>query len=303
MTQMNEAETSSRVRLAIMIVLAVMLMFAVMDGLTKIVTQHLSILQVMWFRSIVFSVMALAFVAREARARGLRLGEIARSRRPVLQFSRALLLITESGMFMLAFNLLPLADVHAVNAIAPLLVVALSVPILGETIGPRRWAAVAAGFVGVLLIVRPGFERLEPPIILVLVATSMWAIYQIMVRLCARHDSTETTSLWTAVVGLGATSVVGPMMWQWPTGSQWGLLCAIALLGAIGHTGLIKSFSLAQPSSLQPYNYSLFVWAIVVGYLMFGDIPDRWTLAGAMIIIASGIYAWHRERVRAAEKR
>lgn len=294
---------ANRTRAAIALLLVVMLAFAVMDGLTKVLTQQLSIFQILWFRSLVFSAVALALLAVEARTRGQRLSELARSRRPGLQFSRALLLVTESGMFMLGFKLMPLADVHAVNAVAPLLVVALSVPLLGEKVGPRRWAAVFVGFIGVLSIVRPGFVKIEPPVLLVLLAAAMWALYQIMVRLCARQDGTETTSLWTAVVGLAATSIIGPFMWQWPSAIQWLLLGVIALLGAFGHVGIIRAFGMTQPSLLQPYNYSLFVWAIVVGYVLFGDVPDGWTLCGAAIIVSCGLYAWHRERIRAAEER
>jgi drug/metabolite transporter (DMT)-like permease len=284
--------------MAVGLVLAAMFAFAIMDGMTKMLSQTLPIPQILWVRNIVFT--ALAFGILFAQNPGARLSSLTRSGRPVLQFFRALLLVVESGIFMLAFKLMPLADVHAVNAVAPLLVVALSVPLLGEKVGPRRWLAVGAGFVGVLLIVRPGFAAIEPAMLLALLGAAMWAAYQIMVRLCARVDRSETTSLWTALVGLGASTLVGPVVWVWPDQSGWGMLAAIALLGSISHMALIRALGMTQPSLLQPFNYTLFVWAVVVGYLFFGDVPDRFTLVGAAIVIASGIYAWHRERVRAA---
>ncbi len=285
---------TSRTALAAVLVLATMFAFAVMDGLTKIVSQSIPIPQILWVRNIVFATLVLSMMV----ARGQPLRTLAVSRRPVLQFARAALLMIESGVFMLAFKLMPIGDVHAVNAVAPLLVVALSVPLLGEQVGWRRWSAVLAGFVGVLMIIRPGFAHIEPPVLIALLGAAMWAAYQIMVRLCARVDRAETTSLWTAVVGLMLSSLVGPAVWVWPDANGWMLLGAIALLGSLAHIAFIRALGMTEPSRLQPFNYTLFVWAVVVGYAFFGDIPDAWTSAGAAIIIASGIYAWHRERVR-----
>ena len=296
------APGASRARLAIGLVLSVMLAFAVMDGLTKLLSKSLPITQILLFRSIVFAVLATAMLRIGPTAQTESLRTVARSRRPWLQFSRALLLVIESGLFMIAFSLLPLADVHAVNAVAPLLVVALSVPFLGEKVGWRRWLAVGIGFVGVLIIVRPGLTAIQPATLIALVGSAMWAVYQIMVRLCSRVDSNATTSLWTAFVGFGAASIVGSTSWVWPDASGWVLLFAVALLGAYAHIAFIAALGLTEPSLLQPFSYTLFVWAIVVGFTLFGDVPDGWTLAGASLIIGSGLYAWYRERVRAAEQ-
>ena len=292
-------ETTGRATLAIVMVLAIMFAFAVMDGLTKILSQTLPIPQILWVRNIVFAGLSMTMLHAECRARNWSLKSLARSQRPLLQFSRALLLIVESAIFMLAFKLMPIGDVHAVAAVAPLLVVALSVPLLGEKVGPRRWLAVLVGFAGVLLIIRPGFAKIEPPVLIALLGASMWGAYQVMVRMCSRVDRSETTTLWTALVGLGATTCFGPFVWVWPTMQGWLMLGAIAVLGSVAHTTFIRALGMTQPSLLQPYNYTLFVWAVLVGYLFFGDIPDRWTLTGAAIIIASGVYVWHRERVRA----
>lgn len=291
------SEPAGRAALAIGLVLAVMLAFAIMDGLTKMLSQKLPIPQIIWVRNIAFTVLALSLLRAQYPGRSLL--SLARSGRPALQFGRALLLVLECGVFMVAFRMMPLADVHAVAAASPLLVVALSVVMLGERVGPRRWIAVLVGFAGVLLIVRPGFDRIEPAVLIVLLGTAMWALYQILVRICARVDRSETTSLWTAVVGLGAASLVGPAVWVWPDAEDWLLLCTIAVLGGIAHIGFIKALSLTQPSLLQPYSYTLFVWAVAVGYVLFGHVPDAWTLCGAGVIIASGIYVWYRERVRA----
>ncbi len=288
-----------RARLAIALTLSVMFAFAVMDGLTKILSLTLAIPQILWFRSLIFATLAVTLLRVGSATRHRPIREIAASVRPWLQFSRALLLVVESGMYMVAFSMLPLADVHAVGAAAPLMVVALSVPFLGESVGWRRWAAVGVGFLGVLIIVRPGLTAIHPATVITLIAAAMWAAYQVMVRLASRVDSSETTSLWTALVGLGASSLVGATAWIWPTPTGWALLLAVGLLGAYAHIALITALGMTEPSLLQPFSYTLFVWAIVVGFVVFGDIPDVWTLVGAALIIVSGLYAWHRERVRA----
>lgn len=282
--------------LAVVLMLVAMLAFAAMDGVSKALAQHLSIPQILWVRYIFYT----GFVAIMLRRPGLR--ATLRSRQPWLQFGRALLIIIENGVFVLAFTLMPLADMHAIAAASPLIVVALSVPLLGERVGMRRWLAVLAGFVGVLVIVRPGMQALDWRFAVAVTGTVLWALYQILVRMCARTDSSDTTWAWTAVVGLVATSAVGPFVWVWPDAKGWLLLLAIAALGTLSHLALIKALGYAEAGSLQPYSYTLLVWAAVVGFVMFGDIPDTWTIAGAAIIIASGLYAWHRERVRNASR-
>jgi drug/metabolite transporter (DMT)-like permease len=292
-------KTADNTSLAIILMLAAMLFFAVMDGIAKHVTQTLAIPQVLWFRNIVLVLISLAILKWQQP--NVHPKALITSARPGLQLTRGLLLVIESAVFMLAFRMMPLADVHALAASAPLLVVALSAVFLGEHVGPRRWAAVAVGFIGVLFIVRPGFATIGPPMLIALTGAVLWALYQVLVRLASRVDSAATSSLWTAFVGLGATSVIGPLNWVWPDPQTWALLIIIAILGSLAHVTVISAIGMADASTLQPFGYTLFIWAIVVGYLMFGHIPDRWTLLGAAIIIASGLYVWHRERVRARE--
>ena len=228
------------------------------------------------------------------RRRGLRAA--LRSNRPGLQFGRALLAVVESAVFVLAFRYLPLADTHAVAATSPLIVIALGVLFLGEKAGPARWAAVAVGFVGVLLIVRPGFRELDWPLLIPVVGAVLWGGYQILIRLCSRTDTPETTLVWSAFVAFGATTLVGPLQWRWPDATGWALLVAIALLGALAHYALIKALDYAEAGAVQPYSYTLLVFVTILGIIVFGDIPDHWTLAGAAVIVASGLYTWHHER-------
>ncbi len=285
--------SAARTRAGIALMLVAMLAFAVMDGLSKSLTATLPITQIMWTRQIVFAAIAVFWFWRPGLARALA------TTRPWLQGSRALLLIIESAFFITAFKFLPLADVHAIAASTPLFVVALSVPFLGEKIGPRRALAILMGLAGVLIIVRPGFVVLSWPMLIALAGAALWAVYQIMVRLLARTDSGDTMWVWNALVGLAVTSAVGPWHWTAPDAASWTMLLVVAMLGAGAHIAMIKAITLAAPVILQPFSYALFVFAVVVGYLMFGDVPDRYTMTGSVLIIASGLYAWYRERVLA----
>jgi len=126
----------------------------------------------------------------------------------------------------------------------------------------------------------------------------LWGLYQILVRLCSRTDSSETTLLWSAFVGCAAISTLGPWQWKMPDAGAWIGLFAIAVLGTLSHFALIKALTFAEAGAVQPYSYTLLVWATVLGFLVFGDIPDVWTIAGAGVIVASGLYTWHRDRLR-----
>ncbi len=267
-----------------------MLAFASMDAISKWLVADYAIGQMMWIRYGVFCLFAWLIVRR----RGLL--TTARTRQPWLQGLRALLAVIESAVFVLAFRYLPLADTHAIAAASPLIVIALGVAFLGERAGLARWLAVLAGFAGMLLIVRPGFRELDWPLLIPVAGAFLWGAYQILVRLCARDDTPDTTLVWSAFVAFAATTLVGPWHWQWPDASGWALLLAVALLGAVAHYALICALDQADAGAVQPYAYTLLVWAAVLGAVVFGDIPDHWTLAGAAIIVASGLYTWHHDR-------
>ncbi len=265
--------------------------FALMDSVSKFMVQSYPVTQTLWVRYVLYALFAVIV----AWPKGVRAQ--VRSKRPWLQFWRSLLALAENAAFFLAFAYLPLAETHAIGAASPLVVILLAVPILGERVGLHRWIAVLAGFVGVLLIVRPGLVALTWPMALPVAGALMWGLYQIMIRLCARDDSPETTLLWSAFVGLGAISLVAPLDWKPADGFAWTLLLAIGVLGSLCHYGLIKALDYAEASSLQPYSYTLLVWAAVMGFLVFGDIPAVWTVMGGAIVVASGLYAWHHDRM------
>ena len=271
-----------------------MCLIACGDALAKTLTQTYSITQVLWVRTWPLLLLALALSGRGG-VLGLVLA--LRSRRPGLQVGRALLLASEMAVFMLAFRSLPLAEVTAVAATAPLVVTALAVPLLGERVGPHRWAAVAVGFLGVLLVVRPG-GGFGAAMLLPVAGVLMWGLYQVLLRLVSRQDSHQTTLAYTAVVVFLALGLLAPLSWRAPSPTDWLWLLALGLIHGLGHYALIRALAGADASLLQPFNYTQIVWAMGLGLIFFGQFPDAWALAGTAMIVAGGLYALARERRR-----
>ncbi|WP_421994116.1 DMT family transporter [Reyranella sp.] len=276
--------------LGALLTMLAMLCFAVMDAISKFLVADYAVGQMMWIRYILVFLFAWFIVRRQGLRNALK------TRRPGLQIVRSLVAVVEGGMFVLAFRYLPLADTHAIAATSPLIVIALGVAFLGERAGPARWLAVVAGFVGVMMIIRPGLRALDWPVLLPLVGAVMWAGYQVMTRLAARSDSADTSLIWSVLVALIVTTFVGPIDWQWPTPVAWVLMVIIAFIGAIAHYALIKALDYAEAGAVQPYSYTLLVWAALLGAVVFGDVPDGWTILGAAIVVASGLYTWHHDR-------
>ena len=276
--------------LGALLTMLAMLCFAAMDTISKWLVTDYSVGQMMWIRYALLCLFAWFVVRRRGFITAFR------SQRPGLQLLRSLIALIEGAMFVLAFRYLPLADVHAVGATSPLIVIALGVLFLGERAGLARWLAVGAGFLGVLLIVRPGFRTFDWPVLLPLVGAALWAGYQVLTRLAARYDAPDTSLLWSAFVALVATSFVGPLGWVWPTPIAWTLMVIVAGMGAVAHYALIKALDYAEAGSVQPYAYTLLVWVALLGFLVFGDVPDGWTILGAAIVVASGLYTWRHDR-------
>ena len=182
----------------------------------------------------------------------------------------------------------------------PLFLTALSVPLLGEYVGMRRWIAVGIGFLGALVVIRPGPDIFASVAMLPLLAALSFAFYQIFTRKLATYDAPLTTLLYTSVFGMVCTSFYVPVTWESPDALGWFLLILAGVFGASGQLALIKAIQLAPVSTIAPFNYLGLVWASILGFIFFGDLPDRYTLIGAAIIAGSGLYILHRERVRRA---
>jgi len=266
-----------------------MVLLAGMDGISKTLAPDYSVPQILCVRFLIFCLFALAI----ARPKSLRAAF--QSKHPYLQIARSLIITVEVGVFILAFRHLPLADTHAIAGIAPLLVTALAVPFLGEKVGLRRWTAIAIGFAGLLVIVRPGIGVFNPAALIPLGGAGLWAIYQILVRRVA-DDSAATSLLYMAVIGAVVMTLIAPFFWRAPDATGWLLLGALGLVGSLGHYILILAFRATTATTLQPFHYIVLIWATIIGYLVFGELPDQWTVLGAAIIAGSGMYAFYRER-------
>ena len=197
----------------------------------------------------------------------------------------------------LALRHLQLAETVSIMFAAPFVVTALAGPLLNEWAGPRRWAAIAVGFVGVLVITQPGSGPINWAIILSVASMVCYASYALMTRKLASHESSESLLLWSAVVAFVILTPMLPQVWTMPgSGATWALLLGTGFFGAVGHFLLIRAYTLADAPTLAPFMYTHIIWMVGLGYLMFGDIPGTSTMAGAAIIISSGLYMLYRRK-------
>ena len=275
--------------------MAAMAMFTVLDTSGKYVTQSLPLPVGVFFRYFIAFLLAALLVAQTGGTHTLR------TRHPYLQVLRAALLLFSTFCNFFAMQYLQLAQVAAISFTIPLLVCALSVPLLGEHVGLRRWLAVIVGFCGVLIIMRPGTGSFHWAMLVSLFNALLGALYNITTRKVGGHDTAETSLLYVCMFGaMGATI---PMLthWQTPVGWQWLPLVLMGLAGAVGHFMLIQAHRLAAASAIAPFIYTQIIWMMVAGLIVFGQLPDGWTLAGAAVVVASGIYVFNRERKMGVE--
>lgn len=285
-------ETTSR---GIAMMLLAMFIFACQDAVSKHLAATYAVPQIMMVRYLCFLAIALVLCQRTGGVR-----KALKARRPWLQVLRCVVMIGETALFVMVMRLLPLADAHAVLAIAPIIVTILSIPLLGEKVGIRRFMAVLVGFAGMMIILRPGAAALEPGALLALLCAFMFGLYIILTRKVSADDSAETSFLYLAGIGVIGTVALGPVYWVPPDAVGWGFLVLLACMAAFAHLLLMKALEVAPASLLQPLNYTLLVWATLVGFVVFGDFPDSWTITGAAVIVASGLYTIYRERKRKA---
>ncbi len=279
-------------RLGIIMMIATTVVFSVQDGISRYLAEHYNVITVVTIRYMFFMAFVLAYSARQDG--GIR--KIASSPQLPVQIGRGLLLAGQICVAILSFSTVGLVNFHAVFASYPLIVMALSVPVLGEAVGWRRWLAVCIGFCGVLLILRPGTEMFGSASILPVLAAFMIAVYGILTRYAARRDAALTSFFWTAIAGGIAMLAIGPFFWVPPVGTDWywmGLLC---LTGTGGHYLLIKALDATKASTIQPFAYLQLVFASSIGILVFDDSLDPMLIVGSAIIVGSGLFALQRER-------
>ncbi|MDC0057204.1 DMT family transporter [Alphaproteobacteria bacterium] len=259
--------------------------FSILDAFQKTAIIHHSIFQLLFIKYIFILFLSCCEVQRKKNYKFWKTNNIK------LQILRGFLSIMESGCFVLSFRYLSLADVHSVGSLTPIIVVILSALILKETVSPKTWIAIFVGFVGVLIILRPGLSIFDIKSLLPLVAAFFLGLYQVVTRKVSENDSAETSLFYNSVIGLSAMSILAFIYWQPINFISYFLFISIGLFFSIGMYFQIIALSKARASVIQPFHYTLIFWSIILGYLIYDDIPDLFTIVGACIITVSGIYA------------
>jgi len=257
-------------------------LLTLMDGTGKVLVRELPIVEVVWAR---YAFNLLALVAM-MRLRGRRLVP---SRRLPLQIARGLGMVLATGAMLLSLSLLPMAETYAVGFTSPILVALLAGPFLGERVDRWRWLAALGGFLGVLVVLRPGSGMFGAAALAPLVMAFSFALYQLATRVLGRFDPTETTMFHSAWIGTAVLLPLLPAVWVWPHPRQVLLMALMGLLGLASHLCMIRAFALAPASLISPLVYTQLAWAVAFGWFVFGDWPDPWTFAGAGLVAASGL--------------
>jgi S-adenosylmethionine uptake transporter len=268
-----------------------MALFAATDAIAKLLTETLPAIQIVWSRQCGLLVGILIVIAIHGF-------KVLKSTQPILQISRGVLAAISATLFIVAVGYVPLVDAVALTFVAPFMVTILGAIILKETVGVRRWIAVTIGFIGTLIVIRPGMGIVHPASFLLIIAAAAFAARQILSRTLAGGDKTSTTVAYTAIVSWTLLSIPLAFVWQTPsTMQEIILLVTIAFLAAIAETLVIMALSTAQAVVVAPVQYTLLLWGTMYGFLIFGHLPDFWTLVGAVVIVATGLYTLNRERL------
>jgi len=271
--------------------------FSLLDGGAKWLVRTLPFIEVVWLRFLMQVLLGGALLMpRQGMA-------LLRTQRPKLQLVRALLMTVMTAMNFWALQYLQLAETASIMFSTPILVALLAAPMLGEKLDRARWAAILAGFAGVLIIIRPGMQGFHPALLICLFNALLYAMFNLMTRQLAAYDSPETTQFLSA---LGATLLLAPFAlaaWQAPASAlEWGVAILMGLFGGLGHYGLALAHRYAPASVLAPFLYQQILYMMVLGYLVFGDVPSPAVVAGAAVVIASGLYLLWREQGRSARR-
>ena len=276
----------------ILLTVAAIGVFVCMDTIAKYLSQWYPVPGIVWARYVINLAMLLAWFALR--------GELKRVRtaRPGIQLARGFLLAAATFLYFTSLSVLPLADAAAIGFVLPLFIAVLAVPMLGERLDLSRGMAILAGLAGALLIVRPGSSIFTWYALLPVGMAMCNALYQILTRKVAGVEHPLTSLVWGAIVGAVLLSVAAPFYWQAPDrASHWALLGLIGLLASIGHYLLIRAYEFAGATLLAPFTYTMMIWAVLLGYLVFGQLPDGWSVAGMAVIVLSGLFLVGRHRL------
>ncbi len=287
----GEAPLGQNILLGIALLLVSSALVPLMDGLAKLLSDRYAVLEIVWARYFFHLLILLPVTLSRYKRRDLI------PKQPVLQIVRGGFLLLSTILFFAAIAVMPIADALALVFISPLIVTALSPFVLGETVGPRRWSAVIIGFIGALIIIRPGFTDIGTGTVLAVSAGVIYSFYMVATRKLSGTAPPLITLTYTALLGAVVMSAVVPFFWLRPSLDDLLMMMAMGGIAALGHYFLIKAIELAPVSLLAPFGYAEIIMATLVGYVLFSDFPDTWTWVGIAVIVLSGIYISLRERL------
>lgn len=286
--------TQQNTRLGIWLMVATAFVFALQDGLSRHLAGEYNVFMVIMIRFWFFAAFVLALAARQPG--GIRAA--ARTRRPLTQAARGVILVAEIVIMVAAFTILGLTESHAVFAVYPLLVAALSGPILGEKVGWRRWTAIGIGFLGVLVILQPGSGVFQAAALIPLAAATLFALYGLLTRHVSRDDPSAVSFFWAGVIGAVLSTAVGVWFWEPMAPPDWGWMALLCLTAAGSHWLLIKAYEVAEASAIQPFAYLQLPFAAALGMAVFGETLRANVAIGAGIVVCAGLFTLWRARVR-----
>ena len=279
----------------ILLILTAMVFFSTSDACSKLLGQSLPPTEVVWLRYVGFTVLVLPGLVRNPG--------YFRSSAPLLQIGRGLGLLGSALFFTAGLRFLAMADATAMSFVSPMFITALSIPVLGEKVGLRRWSAIVIGLLGVLIVVRPGTSAFNPAAIFPLLSSVSWACGIVLTRkMSGSPDHLVTTLGYAAITGAVVTSLMLPFVWVVPSPRDVAIGAVVACASTTAQWLVVLGYRRANASMLAPFSYTQLVWSCTAGFLLFHMVPDLLTLAGAAVIIASGLYTAHRERIVARQR-
>jgi drug/metabolite transporter (DMT)-like permease len=279
----------------IALILASTVFLGTSDATSKYLSATLPSIEIAWIRFLVFALVMLPAMLPGSPLYAMQTG------RPGFQLMRGTALLGSSLFFISGLRFLPIAEASATSFVSPLFVTALSIVFLRESVGLRRWLATAVGLIGVLIILRPGSGAFHPAALFSIVSALAWACTLVMTRMMSGTERAITTMAYSSLAGVGILSVLVPFVWVQPSWHDIFFGIVIGVASTAGQWIVVLAFRYANASVLAPFSYTQLLWVSFLGFLIFGEVPDVWTVTGAAIIVASGLYTAHRERLRRSE--
>ena len=281
-------------KMGIVLMISAILCYSCMDGIIRYLSQHYNVITLGMFRYWFFALFIIIFHSRKGKS----LKIVSKSKIQFLQILRSVILTVELCFAHYCFYKIGLIQTASIFAVGPLIVTALSVFILKEVVGWRRWTAITVGFIGILIILRPGINVFDPFSFIALGCAFLYAVYQVLTRLVSRFDNNDTTLFYTGIVGVIILSSIGPFFYKEVQAIDWLWIFIISILGLSAHFCIIKSLQLAEASMLQPFSYLHLVFVSIIGILVFNEILETPVLVGSIIVVSAGLYTFWRENLK-----